>query len=262
MTEHPPPRVDIVRDDHGDEGWVARITIDNPTRLNVLNTETAQLVANAFEEISSDEDLRAVVLTGAGDRAFIGGADIKEFGALDPHSAEAFITRIHEACQAVRDCPVPVIARIRGFCLGAGLEVAASCDMRIASDDSTFGMPEVKVGVPSVIEAALLPRLVGWGKTNQLLLTGENIDAEEAQRCRLVENVTTPDALDSQVDAYVASIVAAAPQAIRLQKVLIRRWEELNLKESVDLGIEMFRRAFETGEPAVYTKPFLDRKKK
>ena len=101
--------------------------------------------------------LRALILTGAGDRAFIGGADINEMVELDQESARIFITHLHEACTALRNLPVPVIARISGYCLGAGLEVAASCDLRIASEHSSFGMPEVRVGIPSVIEAALLP---------------------------------------------------------------------------------------------------------
>ena len=104
-------------------------------------------------------------------------------------SAEAFIARLHGACAAIRSLPVPVIARISGYCLGGGLEVAASCDLRVASEDSTFGMPEVNVGIPSVIEAALLPRLVGWGKARELVYTGLSISAAEAVSCGLVERV-------------------------------------------------------------------------
>ncbi len=190
----------------------------------------------------------------------MGGADIKELAGLDPPGAEAFITRIHEVCRAIRDCPVPVIARIQGYCLGAGLEVAVSCDLRVATKDSVFGMPEVKVGVPSVVEAALLPRLIGWGRTNELLLTGENITAEEAGEWGLIERLVPAEDLDSQVASWLRSILDAAPQAVRLQKVLIRRWEDLALNEAIDLGVEMFRRAYETGEPAIYSRPFLERK--
>ena len=261
MTDHPEPKIRLDVEDRKAKGVVARITVDYPSRLNVLNTETASLLAEAFEKVSLREDLRAVVLTGSGDRAFIGGADIKEFAALNPPAAEAFITRIHEVCRAIRECPVPVIARIQGYCLGAGLEVAASCDLRVATEDSVFGMPEVKVGVPSVIEAALLPRLIGWGRTNELLLTGENIRAEEAKAWGLIERLVKAEDLDAQVTSWLSSILEAAPQAIRLQKDLIRCWEELPLKESIEQGIESFRRAFETGEPAIYTRPFLERKK-
>lgn len=116
-----------------------------------------------------------MVLTGAGDKSFIGGADIREMAALTPATAETFITRLHAMCACLRDLPVPVIARINGYAIGAGLEVAAACDLRVASNSAVFGMPEVKVGIPSVIEAALLPSLIGWGRTRELLYLGENI---------------------------------------------------------------------------------------
>lgn len=261
MTDHPDPQVHTKFEEHKDRGAVAHVTVDYPTRLNILNTPMSNLLVDAFQSASARDDLRAVVLTGAGGRAFIGGADIREFAGLDPAGAEAFITRIHNVCQAIRDCPVPVIARIQGYCLGAGLEVAASCDLRVATEASIFGMPEVKVGVPSVIEAALLPRLIGWGRTNELLLTGENVSAREAAAWGLIDRLVREDELDAQVDAWVLSILEAAPNAVRLQKDLIRQWEELPLSEAIEKGIEMFRRAYDTGEPAAYTRPFLDRKK-
>lgn len=260
MGSHPDPDVLVTRDDHFAEN-VTWITINYPTRLNVMNTALMERLTPAIRAVGNEPDLRAVVLTGAGDRAFIGGADIKEFSALDPSSAEAFITRIHDVCQAIRDCPVPVIARINGYCLGAGFEVAASCDLRIASDTSIFGMPEVKVGVPSVIEAALLPRLIGWGKTNELLLTGENIEAYEAQRIGFLERVVTEADLDADLRKWVESIVSAGPRAVRLQKELIRKWESQSLDQAIREGIRTFRRAFETDEPQRYAAPFLNRKK-
>ncbi|HJO75520.1 MAG TPA: enoyl-CoA hydratase-related protein, partial [Rhodospirillales bacterium] len=110
-----------------------------------------------------DGDLRAVVLTGKGEKAFIGGADISEMADLTPETAETFITGLHGASAALRRLPVPVVARIQGYCLGGGMEVAAACDMRIASESAVFGMPEVALGLPSVIEAALFPRLIGDG---------------------------------------------------------------------------------------------------
>ena len=137
-------------------GHVARVTVDNPTRLNVLGARLIDELTAAIRALEPDRQLRCVVLKGAGDRAFIGGADIREMVGLDSATAHAFITRLHLACAAIRELPVPVVARIHGYCLGAGLEIAASCDLRVASDDATFGMPEVNVGIPSVIEAALL----------------------------------------------------------------------------------------------------------
>ena len=132
-----------------------------------------------------------------------------------------------------------MIARVNGYALGAGLEVAAACDLRIASSNAVFGMPEVKVGIPSVVEAALLPGLIGWGRTRELLLFGENIDAATALAWGLVEQVVAPDALDAAVEARLASLLGAGPQAVRLQKKLIR---QVGRSDSVSGGSRRHRK--------------------
>ena len=262
MTNHPDPNVILTWKDHGNKGQTAHVTIDYPTRLNVLNSVVVEILVKTFEEISQSDSLRAVILTGAGDRAFVGGADLRELAALNTKTAVNVITGIHNACQAVRDCSVPVIARIHGYCLGAGMELAASCDMRIASLDSTFGMPEVQVGVPSVIEAALLPRLIGWGKTSELILTGQNITAQEAKDYGFLERVVSAHALDTHLQEWIDDILVAAPRAIRLQKQLIRKWETLPLGQAIDAGIDSFAAAYKTDEPKTYMAPFITRNKK
>jgi len=130
-----------------------------------------------------------------------------------------------------------VIARVNGWCLGAGLEIAASCDMRVAVDTARFGMPEVLFGIPSGMEACLLPQLIGWGKTRELVFTGRHIDAREAAECRLVERVVALGDLDAAVESWVAAILAAGPAAIRAQKVLIRDWERMSIADAVQQGI-------------------------
>jgi len=144
---------------------VAWIFVDRQDRLNCMSTAQNQRLVAAIEAAGGDPEVRAVVLTGAGDKSFIGGADLNELRGLDRAGARAYITGLHRVCHAVRDCAVPVIRRVNGYCLGGGLEVAAACDMRVASDNAVIGMPEVHMGLPSVIEAALLPGLIGWGKT-------------------------------------------------------------------------------------------------
>src|SRR5947209_3165486 len=148
-------------------GAVARVTIENSAKLNTLDSLLMIAFIGELEALAKREDLRAVVLTGAGDNAFIGGANIFEMATLDAERSQAFITLVHRSCNALRELPVPVIARVNGYALGAGLEVAAACDLRIASSNAVFGMPEVKVGIPSVVEAALLPGLIGWGRTRE-----------------------------------------------------------------------------------------------
>jgi len=251
------PRVEV-----GIEGGVARVTIHNERRLNILNSGLMEELATALGRLSRDETVRAAVLTGAGERAFIGGADIDEMAQLDRTSARAFISRLHRCCEAVREAPFPVIARIAGYTLGAGLEIAAACDLRVAAETAVFGMPEVKVGIPSVIEAALLPALIGWGRTRRLLLLGEMVTAAEALAWGLVEMVVPAQSLDAAVESWISSILHAGPRAIRLQKALIRRWEDLPLSEAVRAGIDAFEEAWETDEPNRMMKEFQTRRKR
>lgn len=262
MSSDHAPQIRTQVEPLGHEGHLARVTVDNPIRLNVLNSELIRQLTAAIRGLGADATLRCVVLTGAGERAFIGGADIREMVELDTTTADRFITRLHLACTAIRELPVPVIARIRGYCLGGGLEIAASCDLRVASEDATFGMPEVRVGIPSVIEAALLPRLVGAGKTRELVYTGESITATEAARCGLVDRVVPGTGLDDATHGWVQAIGAAGAQAIRLQKALLRRWDAVSLDDAIQAGIQSFTSAYQTDEPRRLMQAFLERQRR
>ena len=231
-------------------GNVAHLTIDNAGKLNSLNRALMAEIVETAGRLAEDPQLRLVILTGAGERAFVGGADISEIAALDREGARDFITAVHRCCDAFRRMPAPVIARIDGYALGAGLELAAACDLRVASDRSLFGMPEVRIGIPSVVEAALLPKLIGQGRARRLLLTGENIAAGEALAWGLVDVVAPPGELDAAVESLARPILAAGPRAVRLQKSLILDWEELPTAAAVQRGIDCFVSAFETDEPA------------
>jgi enoyl-CoA hydratase/carnithine racemase len=254
------PRVEV-RFDERAGGSFAFLTIDNLAKLNVLDSALMREFIAAVDGLAAREDLRALVVTGAGERAFIGGADIAEMAALDGNSAREFITLVHQSCDCLRRLPAPVIARIDGFALGAGLEVAVSCDLRVASRRATFGMPEVRVGLPSVVEAALIPRLVGLGRARELLMLGETIDAETALAFGLVERVVEADALDREVEKILDALSAAGPQAVRAQKALMRTWEELPVDAAIAAGIDAFVRAFETGEPKRMLSAFVNRKR-
>jgi enoyl-CoA hydratase/carnithine racemase len=239
-----------VRLDERPAGVVAHVAIENTAKLNTLGHALMIEFVERVEALGAREDLRAVVLTGAGEKAFIGGANIREMAALTQEAATAFITLVHRCCGALRALPVPVIARINGYTLGAGLEVAAACDLRVASSNAVFGMPEVKVGIPSVVEAALLPGLIGWGRTRELLLFGENINAATALSWRLVEQVVAPAELDAAVEARLTSLLANGPKAVRLQKALMRQWEDMTLSQAVSAGIQSFTQAYASDEPA------------
>jgi enoyl-CoA hydratase/carnithine racemase len=249
MSAAVPQRVRIERIPCETRGDIAHLTIDHAGKANALDSELLEELACAFEDLAGEPDIRAAVLAGAGERSFIAGANIAEMQGLDAASARAFILRVHRVCRAIRDLPVPVVARIQGVAFGAGVEIAAACDFRIAADLATFGMPEVRIGIPSVVEAALLPQLVGWGRTRWLLLTGETIDAATALQWGLVEFVVPVAALDEAVARSVHAITVSGPQAIRNQKRLIHDWERLPLDQAIAAGVDAFADAWSTDEP-------------
>ena len=251
------PHCGIERDSRG----VVRLTICKAGPLNILGSEAIQAVRQGLETLAPDRHIRALVLAGESPKSMIGGADIKEMARLDPKSAEKFITGLRDLCEAVRTFPAPVIARMPGWCLGGGLEVAAACDFRIAGYDAKFGMPEVRVGIPSVIHAALLPRLIGWGRARWLIMTAETIDATTALAWGLVDVVAPEDGLDVAIEKLVEALLKAGPEALRAQKALLRQWEELPLTESVNLSVGVFGRTFLTDEPNRLMQAFIDRKR-
>ncbi|XUM21631.1 enoyl-CoA hydratase [Bradyrhizobium oligotrophicum S58] len=247
----------VSRDGRG----VVRLTICNAGPLNILGSAAILDMEAGLQSLASEAGIRVLVLAGESGKSMIGGADIKEMATLDQASAETFISRLAGLCEAVRNFPAPVIARMPGWCLGGGLEVAAACDIRIAAHDAKFGMPEVRVGIPSVIHAALLPRLIGWGRTRWLLMTAETIDAPTALAWGLVDAVAAEGELDIAIEKTVASLLACGPEALRTQKALLRQWEELPLKESVEISIGAFGRSFLTDEPKRLMQHFIDRKR-
>ena len=251
------PYCGVDRDSRG----VVRLTICNAGPLNILGSAAINSVREGLEVLATERQIRALVISGQSEKSMIGGADIKEMATLDRYSAEKFITGLRDLCEAARAFPAPVIARIPGWCLGAGLEFAAACDFRVAAHDAQFGMPEVRVGIPSVIHAALLPRLIGWSRARWLVMTAKNIDAPTALAWGLVDVVASEGGLDAAVERVVEALLECGPEALRAQKALLKEWEELPLKESVNLSIGTFGRAFLTDEPRRLMQAFIDRKR-
>ena len=241
-------------------GEFVTITYDREEKLNALNSEGIYELSRSFDAIVDNPTVRAVILAGAGQKAFVGGADIVELSNLDTETARIFISSLHKLFTKIRNFPVPVIAKINGYALGAGMELAAACDLRIASNTAVFGMPEVQVGVPSVIEAALLPRLVGWGRASYLVLTGENIDAQTAYDWGFLEGLITPEQLKQESIRIAVAITNSGPIAVRSQKELIRQWEILSLEDGIHFGIDAFSDAYKSNEPRIMMKEFLKRK--
>jgi enoyl-CoA hydratase/carnithine racemase len=251
------PRVEI-RIEERRGARIAVATFDNLAKLNALSSQMMAEFARGMADIANDDAVRAIVVTGAGTRAFSGGVNIDEMAQIEgPDAARAFITDVHQMCDSVRRTPVPVIATVRGHCYGGALELIASCDLRIAASDARFGMPEVRLGIPSVVEAAILPMLIGWGRTRRLLYTGEPILAEQALAWGLVEEVAAPERLDDAVDACLAAILACGPAAIRQQKALMQAWERLPLAAAIAAGIDAFADAYRGPEPKAMMEAFL-----
>src|SRR3954470_1556001 len=221
------------------EGGVTRIFLNRPEKVNALDSELLQKLLAAFLNVLEFPDTRVVVLGGRG-KAFCGGADVGELSALNASNAGAFVQRIHDVCAALRKLPVPVVARLHGAVVGAGLEIAAACDLRVAAEGTKFSMPEVRLGIPSVVEAALLPRLMGSGRAAWLVLTGEAIDARRAAQWGLVEEVAAD--VDLALEKLVQSLIAGDPGALREQKRLLQLWEEAPLATAVAASIASFAR--------------------
>jgi enoyl-CoA hydratase len=240
---------------------VLRLTICNAGSLNILGSAVINAVREGLEVLAKDHQIRVLIISGQSEKSMIGGADIKEMAKLDQPSAEKFITGLRDLCEAVRFFPAPVVARMPGWCLGAGLEFAAACDFRIAAHDAKFGMPEVRVGIPSVIHAALLPRLIGWGRARWMVMTAENIDAPTALAWGLIDVLAPPNDLDGAVERTVGTLLECGPEALRAQKALLRQWEELPLSESVNMSVAAFGKSFLSDEPRLMMQAFIDRKR-
>jgi enoyl-CoA hydratase len=248
--------------DTTDARGVTLVTVNNPSRRNALGNAGKRELAETFERVSAEASLRVIVLTGAGDRSFIGGADVAEMSTFAHGRAAEGPALTHRVCEAIRRAPVPVIARVNGYCFGAGLEIAAACDMRAAADTARFGMPEVLFGLPSGMEACLLPQLIGWGKTRELVFTGRHIDAREAAGCHLIERIVPPEALDTAVEDWVAAILAAGPNAIRAQKELVRDWERMSIADAVQQGIRAVAAAHGTEETKRLMGAFVEKRRR
>ena len=240
---------------------IATLTIREAGSLNILSTPVIAALTQAVNELAGRDEIRVLIVQGAGEKGFIGGADIKEMAALTRESGERFISGLRGLCDALRHFPVPVIARMPGWCLGGGLELALACDIRIAADNARVGMPEVKVGIPSVIHAALMPRLIGNARAAWMLLTGEISDAREALAWGLVSKVVPLAELDAEIERVATLLAGFGPAVVRQQKRLLREWEESSLDVSINNSVAEFGSAFETGEPQRYMNAFLQRER-
>jgi len=234
------------------------VILDRPP-LNLIVPEMVAGLKAAFVKLARDSTVRAAVVTGAG-RAMTAGMQLQFLLGLPASHAREFITSLHEAIEAVHDAPFPTVAMVNGPCLGGGFELAMACDLRTAAAGAPLGLPEVRVGIPSVIEAALLPALIGPGRAAEVLLTGDSITAETALAWGLVNRVAPAAELESATIALARRIVECGPEAIRLQKELIIRWRNTDLRASSEAGIDAFARSYHTDEPREAISAYLEKR--
>ena len=222
--------------------------------LNLLGSAMVAALTRVFRELATAPP-RAVVLFCSG-----AGADVREMVEFDPARARAFVTALHGACAAIRHLDAPVLAAIDGPCLGAHLEVAAACDIRIASGRSRFGMPEIKVGIPSVIDAYWLGLVCGLGNAAALMFDGELIQADEALRIGLINRIATNRGLEDKAHTWAASIARASPVALAQQKRVLRDWTDPAYRVAVRASIDRFVETIATGEFAEPMRAMLEKR--
>jgi len=240
---------------------IAYVTVNRPKVLNALNMATMEELRAAFHEIKGDKDIRVVILTGAGEKAFVAGADIGELAKQDAVTGKEYTHRGQNVLNLIENLGKPVIACINGFALGGGCEIALACTMRLASDNAKLGQPEVKLGIiPGYGGSQRLPRLVGKGIANQLLLTGEMITAQEAHRIGLVNEVTAPADLIARAEAIAAKIIANGPLAVQYTLEAVNKGMEMTLAEGLHLEATLFGVCCATEDKKEGTAAFLEKR--
>ena len=241
---------------------VATITLNRQKSLNALNTALLTELRDALDDAETDAAVRAIVITGSGEKAFCAGADITELVEKNPEEASEWSSWAQGITTYIEKLSKPIIAKINGFCLGGGLELAMACDFRIASEKAVFGLPEINLAiVPGGGGTQRLPRLIGKTKAMEMLMCGVQIDAEEAFRLTLVNKVVHADELDNEVDAFIKKLLSKSAVALGILKDTVNRGIEMDLEHALDYEAECFGQALATGDAREGLKRFLEKGK-
>ena len=242
------------------QGAIATLEIDGRTDLNLLGPDVFRELRDRVEQCGDDESLRAIILRGSGERAFSAGVDLHEMKDLEPLSAERFIRQLHAGARGLLHCPLPVVAAIHGPCLGGAFELALACDMRVAAEDAVFGLPEVRVGLPSVIEASLLPPTVGLGRARRMLLTGETVNASEALDIGVVDRVVPKAELEAAALETAETFLGMGRYILAAQKQIVSAWLEMGQEAAAEYSIKTFALCFNTLYPNEAMSAFLEKR--
>lgn len=240
---------------------VATLTINRPKSLNALNRETLEEMLTCLRELGEDRSVQVLIITGAGEKAFVAGADISFMQGLNPDEGKVFGRLGHAVARAIENLPQPVIAAVNGFALGGGCELALACDIRLASDNAKFGQPEVNLGIiPGFGGTQRLPRLIGKGLANELLFSGKIIDATEASRIGLVNRVVSQEKLMAECRELALLICSRGPSAVRLCKEVVNNGMEMDLNRACSYEADLFALCFAGGEQKEGMAAFLEKR--
>jgi enoyl-CoA hydratase len=240
---------------------IAVVTLDRPKVLNALNLQSMAELEWVFLDIQQNSNVRVVLITGAGDKSFVAGADIRELASLSAQEGERVATRGQRIFSLIENCGKPVIACINGFALGGGCELALACTLRIAATNARLGQPEVRIGIiPGYGGTQRLPRLIGKGAALKLILTGEAISADEAFRLGLVDEIVVPDQLLARAEQIAQTIAGMAPLAVRDSIRAVNSGYDLPLASGLELEASLFGLACSTGDKEEGTKAFLEKR--
>jgi enoyl-CoA hydratase len=241
---------------------VARITVNRPDKLNALNRRTVEEIAAAARTAQQDDAVSVLVLTGAGEKAFVAGADIAEMSALGAAEAQRFSRFLQESLDALERSPKPVIAAVNGFALGGGCELAMACHVRIAAHGARFGQPEVNLGlIPGAGGSQRLPRIVGRGRALDLILSGDMIDAAEAHRIGLVNHVVAAEELEGFVNEYAGKLQGKSPLALRRALEAVVSGAECAQDDAMRFEASLFALCFASEDMREGTRAFMEKRK-
>lgn len=245
-----------------DSAGVALITVNRPDKLNALSGEVLVELRAAFDRIAAEREIRAAIITGAGEKAFVAGADINELAALSPFEAREFALRGQQALRALETAGKPSVAAINGYALGGGLELAMACTVRFASENAKLGQPEVKLGIiPGYGGTQRLPRLVGRGRALELLLSGEPVSASEAHRIGLVNALVSPAELLSYSRTWLQKVLANGPLAVGLVVEAVDVGLDCGLEEGLRFEAAAFGLSASTEDRLEGTRAFLEKRR-
>ena len=245
----------------GKDQGIATLTINRPKSLNALNKETLEEILACCKELGEDRSVQVVIITGAGEKAFVAGADISFMQKLDSLGGRVFARLGHSVARTIENLPQPVIAAVNGFALGGGCELAIACDIRLASENAKFGQPEVNLGViPGFGGTQRLPRLIGKGLANELLFSGNIIDAAEACRIGLVNRVVPQEKLMDECRELALKICSRGPAAVRLCKEVVNNGMEMDLNRACSYEADLFGLCFASDEQKEGMTAFLEKR--